>query len=56
MEVKTQEDLGFSSDAKEAVAFAILGDRCLAGLPNSLPGVTGAANASVMGKISLPPL
>lgn len=55
VEVKTQEDLGFSSDAKEAVAFAILGDRCLAGLPNSLPGVTGAANASVMGKISLPP-
>lgn len=55
VEVKTQEDLGFSSDAKEAVAFAILGDRCLAGLSNSLPGVTGAANASVMGKISLPP-
>ena len=55
VKVKTQEDLGFSSDAKEAVAFAILGDRCLAGLPNCLPGVTGAANASVMGKISLPP-
>lgn len=55
VEVKTQEDLGFSSDAKEAVAFAILGDRCLAGLSNSLPGVTGATNASVMGKISLPP-
>ena len=47
--------MGYSSDAKEAVAFAILGDRCLAGLPNSLPGVTGAANAAVMGKISLPP-
>lgn len=55
VEVKTQEDMGYSSDAKEAVAFAILGDRCLAGLPNSLPGVTGAANAAVMGKISLPP-
>lgn len=56
VEVKTQEDLGYSSDAKEAVAFAILGDRCLAGLPNTLPGVTGAENPSVMGKISLPPL
>ena len=55
VEVKTQEDLGFSSDAKEAVAFALLGDRCLAGLPNSLPAVTGAANAAIMGKISLPP-
>lgn len=56
VEVKTQEDLGYSSDAKEAVAFAILGDRCLASLPNTLPGVTGAENPSVMGKISLPPL
>ena len=55
VEVKTQEDLGFSSDAKEAVAFALLGDRCLAGLSNSLPAVTGAANAAIMGKISLPP-
>ena len=55
VEVKTQEDLGFSSDAKEAVAFALLGDRCLAGLPNSLPAVTGAANAAIIGKISLPP-
>ena len=55
VEVKTQEDVGFSSDAKEAVAFAILADRCLAGLPNSLPSVTGAKNTAVMGKISLPP-
>ncbi len=55
VEVKTQEDVGLSSDAKEAVAFALLGDRCLAGLPNSLPSVTGAKNAAVMGKISLPP-
>ena len=55
VEGKTQEDVGFSSDAKEAVAFAILADRCLAGLPNSLPSVTGAKNTAVMGKISLPP-
>lgn len=52
--VQTQEDLGQSSDAKEAVAFALLADRCIRGLPNTLPSVTGARKASVMGKISLP--
>lgn len=52
--VRTQEDLGLSSDAKEAVAFALLGDRFLAGLPNVLPTVTGAQHAAIMGKLSLP--
>ena len=52
--VRTQEGLGLSSDAKEAVAFAILGDRFMAGLPNTLPSVTGASRAAVMGKLSLP--
>lgn len=52
--VQTQEDLGLSSDAKEAVAFAILADRCMQGLPNTLPSVTGARKPAVMGKISLP--
>ena len=52
--VKTQEDLGLSSDAKEAVAFALLADRCVRGLPNTLPSVTGARCQTIMGKISLP--
>lgn len=52
--VKTQEDLGWSSDAKEAVAFALLADRCIAERVNTLPRVTGAEKAVVMGKISLP--
>lgn len=54
VEVMTQEDLGMSSDAKEAVAFAILGDRFMSGLPNTLPSVTGAESAAVMGKLSIP--
>lgn len=54
VEVQTQEDLGFNSDAKEAVAFALLADRCIQGLPNTLPSVTGAKKPVVMGKISLP--
>lgn len=52
--VRTQEDLGWNSDAKEAVAFAFLADRCVAGQVNTLPSVTGARGAAVMGKISLP--
>ncbi len=52
--VKTQEDLGLNSDAKEAVAFALLADRCVRGLPNTLTSVTGACRQTVMGKISLP--
>lgn len=49
-----QEDLGFSSDAKEAVAFALLADHAIRGIPNTLPSVTGARQEVIMGKISLP--
>ena len=54
VKVSTQEDIGGNSDAKEAVAFAIMGDRFLAGEPNALPSVTGARRTAVMGKLSLP--
>lgn len=49
----TQEQLGYSSDAKEAIAFAILADYTVAAKTNNIPGVTGASKAVVMGKISL---
>lgn len=52
--VRTQEDLGENSDAKEAVAFALMADYCVRGRVNSLPGVTGAGKAAILGKISLP--
>ena len=54
-EVMTQEDLGFSSDAKEAVAFAILGNQTLHGRPSNVPTATGAAGPAVLGNITLPP-
>lgn len=53
MEVLTQEDIGLNSDAKEAVAFAILADCTIAGKHNNMPSVTGANKPVVMGKISL---
>ncbi|MDR3590045.1 MAG: anhydro-N-acetylmuramic acid kinase [Negativicutes bacterium] len=51
--ILTQEDLGFDGDAKEAVAFAILANETVSGLPNNLPAVTGAYRPVIMGKISL---
>lgn len=51
--VRLQEELGFSSDAKEAVAFAVLANETIHGRVNSLAQVTGAGKPVVMGKISL---
>ena len=51
--VMLNEDLGLNSDAKEAVAFAILANECIRGQANNMPSVTGAAHPVVMGKISL---
>lgn len=43
---------GLDVDAKEAIAFAVLADRTMHGLPGNLPSVTGARRAVVLGKIS----
>ncbi len=49
----TQEQLGYSSDAKEAIAFALLADYTIMAKANNVPGVTGASREVIMGKISL---
>lgn len=51
--VMTNEDLGYDSDAKEAVAFAILANECVHGVCNNAPRATGAAHPAVLGKVSL---
>lgn len=50
--VITNEDLGRSSDAKEAVAFAILANEAVHGCCGNVPAATGAAHGVVLGKIS----
>lgn len=50
--VLTNEDIGFNSDAKEAVAFAVLANEAVHGICNNVPSATGAAHPVVMGKIS----
>lgn len=49
----TGEDLGFSSDAKEAIAFAVLANEAAFGICNNVPVATGAAGPIVMGKLSI---
>ena len=49
--VLLHEDFGIRGDAKEALAFAILGNETMLGRPANLPKVTGARRAVVLGKI-----
>ena len=53
MPVMLNEELGFDSEAKEAIAFAILANECVHGGANNMPSVTGAVHPVVMGKITL---
>ena len=50
LEIRRADDFGLPVDAKEAIAFALLADRTLQGLPGNLPHVTGARQAVVLGK------
>ena len=45
-------DIGLDPDAKEAVAFALLGYATLCGWPSNVPGATGAARPVVLGSIT----
>jgi anhydro-N-acetylmuramic acid kinase len=45
-------ELGAPRDAKEAIAFALIGWQTLHGLPATLPGCTGARGARVLGTIT----
>jgi len=51
--ITTHEELGKNSDAKEAIAFAILANETICGNAGNLPQVTGAKCSKILGKISL---
>ena len=46
------DSIGFSSDAKEAIAFAVLANEAVHGNPTNLPQVTGASQPMVLGTFS----
>lgn len=54
IKVVTQEDKGYSSDAKEAIAFVILGNETLHHQCSNVPKATGAKQKVILGNITYP--
>lgn len=54
VEVKVIDEIGVSSDAKEAICFAVLANETISGNPSNIPRTTGASRATILGKICLP--
>jgi anhydro-N-acetylmuramic acid kinase len=52
--VRRSDELGVPSDAREAMAFAVLADMTLRGSAAVLPPVTGASAPKLLGKVSVP--
>jgi anhydro-N-acetylmuramic acid kinase len=48
------DEYGMDADAKEATCFAILANETMSGHPANIPGVTGARQAVVLGKVCRP--
>lgn len=47
--LRLTSDYGIPVDAREAIAFALLGDAFMAGVPASMPGATGASRSVILG-------
>ena len=52
MRVRTSDDFGLPSQAKEAVAFAMLAYQTWRHLPSNIPSATGAGRPAILGKVS----
>lgn len=50
--VYSQDELGYSSDAKEAIAFVVLGYLSLCGMSGNVKNATGAKFSAVLGNIT----
>lgn len=54
--IVTQDDIGLSSDAKEAIAFVILGNETLNNNFSNVPSATGAKEKVILGNITPNPI
>ena len=54
--LRTTTELGVPSEAKEALAFALLGNATLDNMPSNVPSATGATSAVVLGSVTPRPL
>jgi anhydro-N-acetylmuramic acid kinase len=53
--IRNIDELGINGDAKEAMAFALLGAATLDGVPSNVPNVTGARRPVILGSITPKP-
>lgn len=54
IKILIQEDLGYSSEAKEAIAFVILGNQTYYMRPSNVPSATGARKSVILGQVTYP--
>ena len=54
VQVKAIDEIGISSDAKEAICFAVLANETVNGNSSNIPRTTGASRSTILGKICLP--
>jgi len=52
MRVRTSDEFGLPSDAKEAAAFALLAYQTWRRMPSNVPSATGAERPAILGKVS----
>lgn len=52
VKVRTSDRYGIPSDAREAVAFAILGNETICGTHANVPNATGASHRAILGKLT----
>lgn len=54
LQLRSSDEFGIPSEAKEAVAFAVLAFETWNGRPSNVPSATGAKRPAVLGKVSYP--
>lgn len=52
IKVMTQEEMEFSSEAKEAIAMTILANQTIHHLPSNVPNATGAKKEAILGNVT----